>query len=83
MVKKAGAKTPLKTRILEMADDLNQFFARDIGTIRAFDHCQRLIRTRDVEGLRTIRVDEAEADYCGPLVPIVVAFDARVGFGRS
>ena len=28
MVKKAGATTPLKTRVLEMADDLNQFSAR-------------------------------------------------------
>jgi hypothetical protein len=30
VVKKAGAMTPLKTRVLEMADDLNQFFAEDM-----------------------------------------------------
>jgi hypothetical protein len=42
--------TPLKTRVLEMADDLNQFFAEDIGTIRDADHCQR--RRRDVEGFQ-------------------------------
>ena len=50
VVKKAGATTHLKTRVLEMADDLNQFFAEDIGTIRDADHCQRLVRRRDVEG---------------------------------
>ena len=49
MVKKAGAMTPLKTRVLEMADDLNQFFAEDIGTIGDANHCQRLVRRRDVE----------------------------------
>jgi hypothetical protein len=52
VVKKAGAITPLKTRVLEMADDLNQFFAEDIGTIRDADHCQRLVRRRDVEGFQ-------------------------------
>ena len=52
MVKKAGAMTPLKTRVLEMADDLNQFFAKDIGTIWDADHCQWLIGRRDVEGFQ-------------------------------
>jgi hypothetical protein len=52
VVKKAGATTPFKTRVLEMADDLNQFFAEDIGTIRDADHCQRLIRRRNVEGFQ-------------------------------
>jgi hypothetical protein len=50
--KKAGAMSPLKTRILEMADDLNQFSAEDIGTIRYADLCQRLVRGRDVEGFQ-------------------------------
>jgi len=44
--------TPLKTPVLEIADDLNQFFAEDTGTIRDADHCQRLVRRRDVEGLQ-------------------------------
>jgi hypothetical protein len=52
VVKKAGAMTPLKARVLEMADDLNQFFAEDIGTIRDADDCQRLVRRRDVEGFQ-------------------------------
>jgi hypothetical protein len=34
VVKKAGAIIPLKTRVLEMVDDLNQFFAEDIGIAR-------------------------------------------------
>jgi hypothetical protein len=50
--KKAGATTPLKTRVLEMADDLNQVSAEDIGTIGYADHCQRLVRRRDVEGFQ-------------------------------
>ena len=52
MVKKAGAMTPLKTRVLEMADDLNQFFAEGLGTIWDADHCQRLVRRRDVEAFQ-------------------------------
>jgi hypothetical protein len=52
VVKKAGAMTALKARVLEMADDLNQFSAEDIGTIRDADHCQRLIRRLDVEGFQ-------------------------------
>ena len=40
MVKKADVTTPLKTRVLEMADDLNQFFAEDTKTIRDADHCE-------------------------------------------
>ena len=46
---------PVENRVLEMADDLNQFFAEDIGTIRDSDHCQRLVRRRDVEVFRTIK----------------------------
>jgi hypothetical protein len=49
VVKNVDAMTPLKTRVLEIADDLYQFSADDIGTIRDADHCQRLIRRRDVE----------------------------------
>jgi hypothetical protein len=52
VVKKAGATTPLKTRALEMADDLNQFFAEDMGTIEDADRCQRLLRRRDIEGFQ-------------------------------
>jgi hypothetical protein len=52
VVKKAGATTPLKTRVLEMADDLNQFSAEDVETIRDTDHCQKLVRMRDVEGFQ-------------------------------
>jgi hypothetical protein len=52
VVKKAGAMSPLKIRVLEMANDLNQLFAEDIGTIRDADHCQRLVRRRDVEGFQ-------------------------------
>jgi hypothetical protein len=50
--RKAGAMTPLKTRVLEMADDLNQFFAEHIGTLGDADYCQRFVRRRDVESFR-------------------------------
>jgi hypothetical protein len=46
------ADDPVENRVLEMADDLNQFFAEDIGTIRDGIHCQRLVRRRDVKGLQ-------------------------------
>jgi hypothetical protein len=52
VVKKAGATTPLKTRVLEMADDLNQFFAEDMQSIEDADRCQRLVRRGDVEGFQ-------------------------------
>jgi hypothetical protein len=33
VVTKAGAVAPLKTIFIEMADDLNQFFPKNIGTV--------------------------------------------------
>jgi hypothetical protein len=52
VVKKSRRDDSVETRVLEMVDDLNQFFAEDIGTLRDADYCQRLVRRRDVESLR-------------------------------
>jgi hypothetical protein len=46
--------TPLKTRVLEMADDLNQLFAEDIGTIKDVDHCQGSFAGATLRVFRTI-----------------------------
>lgn len=52
MVKKARHDDPVETGVFHMADDLNQFFAEDIGTNREAGHGRRLVRRLGIESFQ-------------------------------
>jgi hypothetical protein len=52
VIEKASAKTLVEARVLEMSDNLKQFFTEDTGTELETNHGRELVRRRNPEGCR-------------------------------